>query len=47
MLRLGSRRSGGQLSLVMLMAAVMLLAAACSSPGPATGSLDVPRREPA
>jgi hypothetical protein len=29
------------------MAAVMLLAAACSSPGPATGSLDVPRREPA
>ena len=47
MLRLGSRRSGGQLSLVMLMAAVMLLVAACSSPGPATGSLDVPRREPA
>ena len=38
MLRLGSRRSGGRLSLVMLMAAVMLLAAACSSPGPATGA---------
>ena len=36
--RLGSRRSGGRLSLVMLMAAVMLLAAACSSPGPATGA---------
>ena len=47
MLRLGSRRSGGRLSLVMLMAAVMLLVAACSSPGPATGSLDGPRREPA
>ena len=38
MLRLGSRRSGGRPSLVMLMAAVMLLAAACSSPGPATGA---------
>jgi beta-lactamase class A len=34
--RLGSRRSGWRLSLVVLMASVMLLAAACSSPGPAT-----------
>jgi hypothetical protein len=46
MLKLGSRMSGGRLSLVMLMVAVMLLAA-CNSPGPATGSLDGPRREPA
>jgi hypothetical protein len=34
--RLCSRRSGWRLSLVVLMASVMLLAAACSSPGPAT-----------
>ena len=34
--RLGSRRSGWRLSLVVLMASVMLLGAACSSPGPAT-----------
>ena len=33
--RLCSRRSGWRLSLVVLMASVMLLAAACSSPGPA------------
>ena len=34
--RLCSRRSGRRLSLVVLMASVMLLAAACSSAGPAT-----------
>jgi len=36
--RRGSRRNGRGLFLAMLMAAVMLLAAACSSPGPATGA---------
>lgn len=40
--------AGGRLSLVMLMAAVMLPAAASSSPGPATGAVSTgPRREPA
>ena len=52
--RLGSRRSGWRLSLVVLMVSVMLLATACSSPGPATAGPvktvnppGTPRRSPA
>ena len=36
--RRGSRRNGRRLFPVMLVAAVVVLAAACSSPGPATGT---------
>ena len=36
--RRGSRRNGRRLFAVMLVAAVVVLAAACSSPGPATGT---------